>query len=367
MPKISVCLPVYNGAAFLREAIESVLAQTETDFELLIGDDCSTDDSAAIAASYAAKDARIKCWVNQRNLGLFANYNECMRRAGGIYIKPFAQDDLLNPAMLQRESALLAANPDVKLVSCARNWIDSDGLVVNVVRPFEKQIVLEGKDVIRFNYYRLTNWVGEPSTVMFRRADVGESFDTRFYHYGDIEYWFRIMESGKYAFIDEVLCRFRRHEGSSTSGNLSGLYFAFDMLLLGEKFARYSREIGETPEQFNHRALELAARQLNELVASGLSLDEVLAAVQGNEEQRARQLAAFKELSFHCLRYMTELLSECHHLRCSVTDYDEIVQEVRQNRFWRLTGPLRKLAGDKVPVVDPEVPKVSSGRPVARL
>lgn len=81
-PEVSICLPVYNGAKYLRQAIESVLAQTYGDFELLVSDDGSSDDSVAIAQEYAAKDERVIAWTNERNLGLFENYNLCIERRG---------------------------------------------------------------------------------------------------------------------------------------------------------------------------------------------------------------------------------------------------------------------------------------------
>src|SRR5579883_1951770 len=91
---ISVCLPVFNGEKFLLEAIGSVLEQTYSNFELVIIDDCSTDASVEIIESFARMDERIRFYRNTSRLGLFANYNECMLKADGEYIKPFAQDDV---------------------------------------------------------------------------------------------------------------------------------------------------------------------------------------------------------------------------------------------------------------------------------
>src|SRR5690349_18729732 len=96
-PLVSVCLPVYNGEQYLRESIDSVLGQTYADFEILISDDGSTDSSAEICAQYADRDRRVRFWRNEANRGLFANYNICMNRARGEFIKPFAQDDVLHP------------------------------------------------------------------------------------------------------------------------------------------------------------------------------------------------------------------------------------------------------------------------------
>src|SRR5215471_15183851 len=101
-PDVTVCLPVYNGEKFLSEAIDSVLAQTLQNFELIVVDDGSTDGSAGIASGFAASDARVKLYRNDTNLGLCANYNKCMELGSGRYIKPFAQDDLWHDSLLAR-------------------------------------------------------------------------------------------------------------------------------------------------------------------------------------------------------------------------------------------------------------------------
>ena len=85
-PKVTVCLPTYNSGEFLRYAIDSILEQTFTDFELIISDDCSTDNTPEIIRSYLEKDSRIQYLQNSHNLGLFPNWNRCLESASGEYI-----------------------------------------------------------------------------------------------------------------------------------------------------------------------------------------------------------------------------------------------------------------------------------------
>src|SRR6516225_5012596 len=120
VPKVSICLPVYNGEDYLSQAIESALGQTYSDFELLIADDASIDSSLEIVRKYAKQDARIVYWQNDTNKGLFGNYNETLNRASGEYIKPFAQDDFFEANILERMLASFGADPEVVLVACAR-------------------------------------------------------------------------------------------------------------------------------------------------------------------------------------------------------------------------------------------------------
>src|SRR5882757_11491357 len=112
MPKVSICLPVYNGERYLSQAIESALAQTCTDFELLIADDCSQDGSRAIADSYARQDDRIRIWQHENNQGLFANYNFLIAQASAPIVKLFAQDDVLLPESVRRSVEVLETHPE---------------------------------------------------------------------------------------------------------------------------------------------------------------------------------------------------------------------------------------------------------------
>ncbi|HAZ94026.1 MAG TPA: glycosyltransferase family 2 protein [Ferruginibacter sp.] len=100
-PIVSVLMTAYNREKFLAEAIESVLASTLANFELIIVDDCSTDSTVAIAQSYASKDARIKVFVNEINLGDYNNRNRAASYANGKYIKYWDSDDIMYPHCLQ--------------------------------------------------------------------------------------------------------------------------------------------------------------------------------------------------------------------------------------------------------------------------
>ena len=119
-PHVSVCVPMFNGERYLRECIESILVQTYTDFELLLVDDGSTDDTRRIAESYARTDTRIRLNGNTENLGLVENWNHCIALARADWIKFVFQDDTIHPECLAR--MLAAAAADVRLVSCQRTF-----------------------------------------------------------------------------------------------------------------------------------------------------------------------------------------------------------------------------------------------------
>lgn len=126
-PRVSVGLPVYNGEEFLEEAIDSLLAQTFEDFELLLSDNASTDRTAEICRRYASRDPRVRYWRNDRNIGGMRNATLTFWRARGEYFRWAAHDDVCEPTMLQRLVDELDARPDVALCCAAAIMIDVNG------------------------------------------------------------------------------------------------------------------------------------------------------------------------------------------------------------------------------------------------
>lgn len=114
-PTVSIGLPVYNGEAFVAEAIESILAQTFPDFELVISDNASADRTEQICRRYAAADGRIRFFRLERNIGAAANFNLVFHRSSGRYFKWGAHDDLIRPTYLERCVAALEADPEAVL------------------------------------------------------------------------------------------------------------------------------------------------------------------------------------------------------------------------------------------------------------
>src|SRR6187402_1563429 len=110
-PRVTVGIPVYNGAEYLEQAIQSVLAQTFSDFELIICDNASTDATAAIVLDYAARDSRVRYARNRENIGSARNYNRLFELATGEDFKWMACDDLITPQFLEYCVAALDAAP----------------------------------------------------------------------------------------------------------------------------------------------------------------------------------------------------------------------------------------------------------------
>lgn len=126
-PKVSIGLPVFNGADYLIEAVDSILGQTFTDLELLIQDNASTDDTEKISRVYMQKDARVKYVRNSTNVGAAENYNVVFRRAKGRYFKWAAHDDVCAPEFIRQCIEVLENQPSVALCTGETELIHDDG------------------------------------------------------------------------------------------------------------------------------------------------------------------------------------------------------------------------------------------------
>lgn len=204
---LSVVLPVYNGEEYLRESIDSIIAQTYTEWELLILDDCSSDRTAEIGAEYQAMDSRIRYYRNEHNLRLPGNLNKGFRLAKGTYLTWTSDDNRFLPTAFEKMIHALAENTDAQLVFAPYQVIDDKGNPLHIinVKTESKQEVLRG------------NIVG--ACFMYTRMayDTVGDYDQELMLVEDWDYWQRMISRFSFVTIDEVLYEYRWHDGSLTS------------------------------------------------------------------------------------------------------------------------------------------------------
>lgn len=231
-PKISVCIPTYNYGSYITDAIDSVLAQSFTEYELIVVDNCSTDETAVLVEKYLGKDPRIKFIRNDSNIGMVENWNKCLALATGEYVKILCADDVLAASCLEKSMDIFAAEPDVALVSCARSIVDR-GLNALTTRAYSahSEVIDGGRAVDRCLTYGV-NFIGEPSAVIFKREHASRGFNFRYRQLVDLEMWFFLLKSGRYAYINEALCSVRLHEQQQTKSNLLQLHHLDEPFLL---------------------------------------------------------------------------------------------------------------------------------------
>jgi len=133
---VSIGLPVYNGESFLARALDSLLSQKHSQFELIISDNNSTDGTREICEIYAAKDDRIRYHRNETNIGAVKNFNSLLEMAKGTYFMWAAYDDLWEPSFVSELVALLEMNPDAILAFCSCNRMEPNGNLIHAHKRY---------------------------------------------------------------------------------------------------------------------------------------------------------------------------------------------------------------------------------------
>jgi glycosyltransferase involved in cell wall biosynthesis len=233
IPRVSIGLPVFNGENYIEDTLDSILAQTYTDFELIIVDNASTDQTPRICREYAAKDKRIRYHRNKINIGAVANFNRAFKFSSGEYFKWAAHDDVLAPEFLATCINILDSDPSIVLCHSKTGCIDEHGKLVGAynykvrsdsLKPHERfgdLIVERGQDswvlifgLIRTNVLRRTQLMGSyigsdvnllaeialigriykiPELLFFRRSHMQSYVDRasskRFSHQEEMAWW----------------------------------------------------------------------------------------------------------------------------------------------------------------------------------
>jgi glycosyltransferase involved in cell wall biosynthesis len=216
VPRVSVCIPVFNGQPFVGQAITSVLRQTYEDLEVIVADNASTDGTLAEVEKVA--DPRLRVLTSGVNLGPGPNWNRVVRAARGDYVKLLCADDWLYPTALARQTAVLDARGcgDVVLVTAARDVVDGGGRRLMRRGPRGRARRVPGRDALHDIVRCGTNLVGEPSAALFRREAglaAGLFADEATYAV-DVEFWMRLLLRGDLYVLTETLSAFRVQPGA---------------------------------------------------------------------------------------------------------------------------------------------------------
>ena len=305
-PKISVIMSVYNGEAYLAEAIESVVNQTFADWELLVINDCSTDSTAEILSGFAAKDSRIKVHTNEINLRLPSSLNKALALVQGKYVARMDADDICLPNRLQKQYDFMEANPDIALSSCRfmtlKNGVISSG--GGGARSDSESIQA---------LLLVTNPVLHPGIIAKAEVIRALQYDKEFTCTEDLELWTRFLMAGHTVEIQpEYLMIYRLHDKQITKTTLEkqhrevlnvqkryfakflgamteeqeafyihGIYFR-EAPSVGDfcKFYRWMQSVNRKTKAFSPDALRYAMLEiLAEYKRSGVSKKDVLSAM----------------------------------------------------------------------------------------
>ena len=208
MPKISVIMPNYNAWKYISEAIQSVLNQTFGDFEFIIIDDCSTDNSWEIIQEFAKKDSRIIALRNAKNLTVCRTANRALDMVRGEFIARLDSDDVALPERFSQQLDFLEKNPEYILCGSNFQFIDQDGKVGKIWQLPETNAEIQ-------NSFLIKNPIAQ-SAVMIRASMLGAlRYDENFEVAEDLEFWMRLGTLYKMYNLQKILVQYRIHGKNS--------------------------------------------------------------------------------------------------------------------------------------------------------
>jgi glycosyltransferase involved in cell wall biosynthesis len=214
-PRVSIGLPVYNGQNYLQGALDSILAQTYTDFELVISDNASTDATREICQHYATRDTRIRYYRNERNVGLAPNFNRVFELSTGDYFKWAAHDDLLAPEFLGKCVDALDRNPDAALSVSRTRFIDSGGKVLGDL-PVDPVRLGSPNRSVRFGHLLRTDRCPSADySALIVSSVLRAAIPYQSYPGGEHAMRAEVGLRGRFVIVPEYLFYMRRHEEQS--------------------------------------------------------------------------------------------------------------------------------------------------------
>ena len=273
-PQISVALPVRNGANYLAEALDSILAQTYAEFELHVSDNASDDATPAILAEYAARDARVKVSRSAEPLGQVENMNRAVGLARTPWVRMMCHDDLMRAdCMAQTAQAVALVDERVVLIGNDERHLFANGYL-SPARPDAPLQRYRGVDVLRRRFAGARDAVPLPSitTVTLRKSafEARGGFEPCWVHF-DIFCWSEMLVDTDYAFMPAQLTQNRIHRAQVAIAARGSLRSAIDhRAFVAEFVARHGAAIG----------LDARARLRSKLIAPGYAASALVAAMR---------------------------------------------------------------------------------------
>lgn len=239
-PTVSIGMPIYNGARYLRQALDAITGQTFTDFEVVISDNASTDATGEICREYAGKDSRIRYYSNDENRGASWNYNRLLDLARGKYFRWAPADDVFAPESVQACVATLDRHPEAVLCYPKTVLIDEQG---NVIRPYEDNLHLSFESAVE-RFERAMKQIGLVNILygLIRTDVLRKTCLLGNYSGADVVLVLELSLYGQFLEIAEPLFFRRIHAGAmSSKKNVEADQEFFDPKTKGRAFMRLWR------------------------------------------------------------------------------------------------------------------------------
>ena len=242
-PLVTIGVAVYNGSKYLIDTLNSIIKQNYSNFELIIIDDCSTDESFKIINQWAIGKVGINLSKNEKNLGVVKVCNKLLEQAKGHYLQIFSQDDIMLPNKIADQIKIFETNNDYSMIFSDVSTIDADGNLLHKSYFKYQNVVLDKvylnditKHLLRFNFIPATSVLLKTSVIK-RLGGFDESL-----HFEDLDMWLRFSISHKIYFHDEITVLYRNHSESQMNSLKKRIIVNESLLHCLEKYRNINKE-----------------------------------------------------------------------------------------------------------------------------
>lgn len=219
-PKVSICIPVYNGESYLQETVESVLNQSYRNIEVLIQDNASTDKTRSIVNSFCGLDERVSVERNDSLVSMAANWNLVVKRASGDYLVLLSADDLIESNFIEECIGIFIKDPNVNIVSAEHLLLTQNGLRKRKVPVHDGKRLMSCSEILLKNPFSINFTMFDHQFVKNNVMRSGALFREPYFTC-DYDLWIRLaLNSAVIFFIGKPLAKYRVHEGSLSSNAL---------------------------------------------------------------------------------------------------------------------------------------------------
>lgn len=284
---VSIVMPNYNYAQFIRKALDSAANQTYENIEIIVVDDCSTDESMQIIKEYEEKYDQIQSYPNKKNLGVVASHNRCVDLAKGEYVVVLSSDDYLAPTFVEECVEMLEKYPTACMISSDIFYVDNDDTVTEPPAFYDRSFFCKGQ-------YQCKVWLFTntfvPSQVVFRKKcfcdpEIGGGFSYLADTFIDTELWFRMCLKYDFVYLKKKLAYYRMHMGSYSKSYENMKYF-LQFYLARKRFGELIRNnefLEPNTSEAIRRSMRIGTRCLRMLLESGnyIATKQYLCLIEG--------------------------------------------------------------------------------------
>jgi len=240
-PLVSVCIPTYNSALYIKESLESIVHQTYDNLEIIVSDNNSKDDTESIVKSYNTH-RRVYFYKNLKNIGCYNNYNRCISLAKGEFIAIYHSDDIYESNIVEKEVEFLQKHPKVGGVFTLDKLINENGKIIgetNIPKELKNKSVFNFNEIYKSLLKNVNTFLRTP-TFMTRTSiydRIGLFNEKDFETSADLEMWLRILEKYEIGILDQTLMKYRISISSGTISYLNERTKIADFFLVMDHFS----------------------------------------------------------------------------------------------------------------------------------